>query len=228
MQKSELLIPIDKPNTGALRTAVFRELLRRHPCSEERKTLVDLGCGPCIFARIAAEAGYQVTAVDGRDERVPDELVGFSFVKSDARSFDISGFDVVIALGLMYHLEIRDQLDLLRRVPNSSLAIVDTQVHIAGDVPAEGRANLSELISEGGFEGVLYRENRNPMASIGNSHSFIHTPESQVRLFAAAGFKSLQIVVPRYVTKYGARLWYVGTKEKAQHATTGPSSNGLG
>ena len=52
---------------GARRIALFTDLLGRFPAGR----LVDLGTGHGIFARVAADLGWDVTGVDARDERFP-------------------------------------------------------------------------------------------------------------------------------------------------------------
>ena len=59
---------------GQYRFSGFRWLLEEE-VSVAEKRVVDLGAGPCHFARIAAEFGADVTAVDGRDERIPDDIL---------------------------------------------------------------------------------------------------------------------------------------------------------
>ena len=58
---------------GQFRQKSFRWLLQEQVDVAGRR-IVDLGAGPCAFARIAAEFGADVTAVDGRDVRVPDDV----------------------------------------------------------------------------------------------------------------------------------------------------------
>src|SRR4029453_6987527 len=48
----------------------------------EGRTLLDLGAGPCLFARRAQKAGWKVTAVDGRTDRLPEDLEGVTFVEA--------------------------------------------------------------------------------------------------------------------------------------------------
>ena len=77
------------------------------------RTLLDLGAGPCLFARQAVVAGWRVTAVDARTERVPHGLDGITFIQSDVREFETSGFDCIAILGLLYHLTLTQQEELL-------------------------------------------------------------------------------------------------------------------
>ena len=99
----------------------------------EGRTLLDLGAGTCVFSRRARDAGWKVTAVDARTEVLPDDMEGITFVQSDVREFDPSGFDTIFNLGLLYHLPIQDQKRLLTACAYTRV-ILETQVHTPGIV----------------------------------------------------------------------------------------------
>ena len=68
--------PLDLENyqdEGHLRHKIFRSLLTSE-INVSGKWVADLGAGPCAFARIAREFGAEVFAVDGSDERVPEDI----------------------------------------------------------------------------------------------------------------------------------------------------------
>ncbi|WP_422002603.1 class I SAM-dependent methyltransferase [Reyranella sp.] len=212
---------VSGPNTGILRTQTFRYILDNLIQSPKGSRLVDLGAGPCIFSRISAGRGFDVTAVDGRDERKPDDLE-VPFVKSDVRTFDVSDFQVILIIGLLYHLTLDDQIDLLSRCPKSSELVVDTQVHIpelVGAASAAERQGFADRpVSDRGYGGILFPEADNPMAAIGNRVSWWHTEPSLMTLFENAGFEHVTEVAPPYTSKYGARRWYVVSNPRALDA----------
>jgi len=174
----------------------------------EPTKVVDLGAGPCVFARHLDAMGHHVTAVDARTVRVPDDLGSISFVHADVREFDVSPFDLVLFVGLFHHFEIEDQLAMIRKCAGKPV-ILDTEVHIPAMVtspqPAEWQATV---VQEQGYEGVVFPELDNPMASVRNPRSFWHTPESILRLFEQAGVGTTHVVDPLFVSKYGARRFY--------------------
>ncbi|QLH37772.1 MAG: class I SAM-dependent methyltransferase [Defluviicoccus sp.] len=177
-----------------------------------QKTLVDLGAGHCKFSLLAARRlGYTVTAVDGRRERVPAELGSVRFVQADVREFDPCGFGVVAILGLLYHLEIVDQERLLRRSANGVPVIVETQVHVPEMISPESARPWHVPVERDGYQGVIFPENNNPMASIGNATSFWHTEASIIRLFARSGFRRVVLIDPLFSSAYGARRFYLLT-----------------
>lgn len=175
----------------------------------DRKTLVDLGAGHCKFSKLAARRGYDVTAVDARTIRVPEDLAPVRFVQADVREFDPAGFGVIAMLGLFYHLELADQQSLLRRCAGGAPVILETQVHVPEILRPDEARPWHELVQQDGYEGVLFPENDNPMAGIGNATSFWHTEPSLLRLAGACGFAEIRLVEPLFRSGYGARRFYI-------------------
>jgi hypothetical protein len=145
---------------------------------------VDLATGHGKFARVAAESGWRVTAVDARTERWPEERpANTEWVQADIRDVDLEPFDLVLCLGLFYHLTLDDQLDLLDRVRVP--IIIDT--HIDHGV-TKHEDKLSERVELGGYRGRLYQEPGRLTSSWGNDQSFWPDLESFHRMLAQAGF----------------------------------------
>jgi hypothetical protein len=194
---------------GGGRTRAFREILRKLDPLAGR-TLVDLGCGPCLFAKVARDEGFLVTAVDSRTERIPlpEELDDIFFVQSDVRYFDVRDYDVVAILGLLYHLDLDDQMRLLKKA-NGSTVIVDTQFHDPARIRANPEPWELNIVERNGYRGVVFPEGDNTQASWKNRESFWPTEDSLLRMYADAGYRSVTKIEPSYVTKYGARRFYV-------------------
>ena len=177
------------------------------------RTLLDLGAGPCLFAKRAGLREWTVTAVDARTDRLPEELSPIAFIQCDVRDFDVSGFDTIAILGLLYHLPVEDQVSLLARCSYTRI-ILETQVHTPGFKPPDSSRVLSpELVTQDGYEGVVYREHDNPMASIGNVESLWMTEESLLRLFEDTGQRSVNVIEPPHYSNYGTRKFYVLNQE---------------
>lgn len=190
---------------GALRLAEFMTALSRFPVGH----LVDLGAGHGIFSRIAADLGWQVTAVDARDMRFPDDT-RVRWVTSDVRSFDGyegpegsdggTGGTVVACLGLWYHLTLADQLALIRRIAPRPL-ILDT--HLARADPADHVvhwAKLSGLVQDGVHEGRMYSESgktSQATASWGNTSSFWPTSQTLQDQLTDAGYDLVERLLPK-------------------------------
>jgi hypothetical protein len=180
------------------------------------RTLLDLGAGPCLFAGLARDAGWVVTAVDARTERLPDsaKLAGITFVEADVRTFDPSGFDTISILGLLYHLTLDEQRALLAACSYARV-ILETQVHTPGFVPQAAEPWGRKIVVEQGLEGVVFPERKggaldaNPMASVGNPTSFWLTEPSLLTLLESCGYRSIEVVEPSYASKYGTRRFFV-------------------
>ena len=134
---------------GTRRIALFDQLLALFPAGR----CVDLGAGHGKFSTRASSAGWDVTAVDVRRERF-DGDGRVEFVEADVRSYDPSGFDLVLCLGLFYHLTLADQIDLLRRIDGTPL-MLDT--HVATGL-YDSRMEISEPVKIDEYEGVHYQE----------------------------------------------------------------------
>ena len=237
MKKETMGLDISRcKGEGQFRTGCFRWLLEREVDVRSRK-VVDLGAGPCVFARIAEEFGADVTAVDARDDRVPEDIGAaqhrrgkwwpplrramdgdreeggksgstIRFIHGDVRSVDLDAYDVVMVFGLLYHFGIEEQIDLLQRC-RGKVVLIDTMVCCPDMVTEYPRYGWQcEVDMRDGYEGWVYPENSNVMASVGNATSFWHTEESYGRLFADCGFDDMTAYRPMYLAKYGMRSFY--------------------
>ena len=169
------------------RADVFRQLLGLFPPGR----LVDLACGTGIFSVAAHDIGWQVTAVDARTERMP-MTPGIDWVQADVREFDVGGYDAIALLGLLYHLELPDQLALLRRC-SGSVTILDTH-----------HSNRPTHL-EGGYAGHTFRElpegredqlAATPTAAWGNQTSFWATQPDLTGMLHDCGFGMVLALVP--------------------------------
>ncbi|HEX7473327.1 MAG TPA: methyltransferase domain-containing protein [Candidatus Limnocylindrales bacterium] len=182
-------VPAPRPSDeelGERRLATFRQILGTLPPGR----LLDLGAGHGAFSKIGQELGWTVTAVDARTERMPMGD-GIRWVQADARTFDVSGYDCIALLGLLYHLGLDDQRDLLRRCSGTP-TILDT--HHA----------LSPWLTVDGWEGGIYQEPGStpeelasvPTASWGNTDSFWPTRASLLRMLDEAGYRTILALEP--------------------------------
>ncbi len=155
-------------------------------------TCIDLGTGAGWFARISADLGWQVTAIDARDRGwAPHPGVGWR--QQDVR--DVANlhdhYDLVLCLGLFYHLTLEDQMSLLAKCAGIPL-ILDTHVALPN---LENKAPLT-LSCRDGYLGGLYFEglfdaSSGTLASWGNAQSFWPTEKSQERMLQACGYTSV-------------------------------------
>ena len=126
-------------------------------------------------------------------------------------------FDVVLVLGILYHLDHRDVFGVLRSVHEVAdhLAIIDTHVALAASTTIENDGKS--------YDGRHYREHApedpadiregRPRASIDNTTSFWFTKESLVRLLLDTGFTTVcEVLVPLEPAKPDDRVTLVATK----------------
>ncbi len=178
--------------TATRRFQLFDSLLGLFPPGKA----LDLGAGHGQFSLRAADAGWEVTAVDARDERFPeDERV--RWIQQDVREADLDGYDLVFCLGLFYHLTIGDQLTLLRKASGTPL-ILDT--HLASPRPTKP---LSARVTAEGYQGRYYQEKAwesRPTASWKNEVSFWPNAPSFYRMLEEHGYSAVFAGSP-WVTK---------------------------
>lgn len=146
----------------------------------------DLGCGTGLFAETAAAAGWQVTAMDARRRDWPDHP-RVTWLERDVRDADLTGFDLILCLGVFYHLELPDQVKLLAKCAGTPL-ILDTHVALAGEV------------TEDGYDGRYYTEggNGDRLSGWNNARSFWPAEESLRRMLAVHGYGSVTALEPWY------------------------------
>lgn len=171
--------------------------------------MLDLGAGKGNFSLSAAELGWQVTAVDARTVRWPDEaredpetaalIRTIRWVQSDVREFPIATgeYDLICILGLLHHLEAPDQVALLKRCAGTP-TLLDTRI---------AKASVDRVEN---YEGMFIREHGEtreerdavPQASWGNALSFQHTEESLTRLALDCGFIKVMQMRPPHRKDY--------------------------
>jgi SAM-dependent methyltransferase len=186
------------PVTGEnLRVTILKNILQQ----TEGKTLVDLGAGHCQYSILAHKAGFNVTAVDARTVRVPADLpFDIKFIRANALDFDVSSFDVICILGLLYHLAPDEQIALLKKCAGKT-AIIDTHLADTGSVKLKG------------YQGKYYREAKdtnqmmkNPKASVTTLNSFWHTYSSFYRMLENTGFNEVTTIKPEH---YPFRTFFI-------------------
>lgn len=119
------------------RADMLRALVRRCCGDLVGRTVLDLGCADGYFSRVALSLGAE--SVRGLDVN-PDEIAKARWLSSqfgderltfdvaDAATEPLPNVDVVLCLGLLYHLE--DPLNLMRRLAAATreLVVIDTDV----------------------------------------------------------------------------------------------------
>jgi hypothetical protein len=218
-------VPVSQA-TGERRTEIYQRMLELFRPGR----LADLGAGHGTFSVLAADRGWQVTAIDARTQRFPDDP-RVTWLHSDVRDADLSGFDLVVCLGLFYHLTLADQLDLLKRCSGTPL-LLDT--HLAVGVSSHA---LSAEVDSGGYTGRLYDEVlSSPLASWENETSFWPNREGFQRMLEDAGYGVVLTAEPWYLPDRtfflclpglppGPQNRFSGTADAAATAATSSTSS---
>ena len=178
------------------RRALLRNLLLLEP--PEGKTLLDLGAGHGKISKMARSYGYGVTAVDARSVRFPKRRGDITWTVADVSKYEIKFFDVILMLGLLYHLPLDRQLNLLTRCAlNCKQLIIDTHVCLED--------NPDKILTPEGYEGWVYHEadtiaglKNRPPAAFNNTDSFWPTPDALERMCLDFGFSSVVRHEPRH------------------------------
>ncbi|WP_442577921.1 class I SAM-dependent methyltransferase [Mesorhizobium sp. ASY16-5R] len=207
-----------------LRLRTFRWLLSETWPQAGGKRLLDLGAGPCLFARIANRHGFSVTAVDARMPWTAADIEAgrgsagsgavfkddeFVFIQKDLREVDdLSGFDVIACIGVLYHLPFADQRNLLARCAGRAM-VIDTEIYDASRIPETEVDRFQPATVEGGYSGAFCREQGQVYSSHGDAFSFWFDENSILRFFADAGFSRVTVVEPQYFSAFGPRRWFV-------------------
>jgi SAM-dependent methyltransferase len=161
--------------------------------------VLDLGCLEGLYSIELAKRGAEVVGIEGREAniakaRFAKEALGLDtveFAQDDVRNLRgeaYGEFDVILCLGLLYHLEAEDVFALLEQIGELSrrMAIVDTHVALSG---REARSHGGEA-----YRGITfpeYAEQDSLWAAIGNRTSFWPTKPSLVNALYRSGFTSV-------------------------------------
>jgi predicted RNA methylase len=171
--------------------------LARRPFAE--LSILDLGCGEGVYAIEAALRGAQVLAVDARTERMREGaavaarhgLGNLRFAQEDVRRVSRGKFDVVLMLGILYHLDMPDALDVLANVHAmcAGLLVVDTLVALAPDT--EFRGYRGQRVREHADDDPAEVRRSRQLKSIDNAMSFRFAKDSLVRALKDVGFTTV-------------------------------------
>ena len=94
------------------REAWLSGLLKPIIASSDLSTAIDVGCGEGYFSHFLHQLGLKVVSIDGRRtnvEKAREKYPMLQFLKADiedaTKHRDLGSFDLVLCLGLLYHLE---------------------------------------------------------------------------------------------------------------------------
>jgi SAM-dependent methyltransferase len=187
--------------------------------------VLDLGCLEGLYSIELAKRGAEVVGIEGREAniakaRFTNEALGLDnveFAQDDVRNLSremYSDFDVILCLGLLYHLDADDVFALLGQIGELSrrMAIIDTHVALSG---RESRSHGGQV-----YRGISFPEHAEEdslWAAIGNRESFWPTKASLVNALSRAGFTSVsECVAPAQPLEQPDRVLLLAIKGERQ------------
>jgi Methyltransferase domain len=201
-------------------TQIVLDWLRRDRLDGIR--VLDLACLEGLYGLELALHGAEAVGIEGREmnrakAEVARQALGVEnirFVLDDVRNLSpqtYGTFDVVLCLGILYHLDAPEVFRLVEQVAEvcTGLAIIDTHVSQTAEQCHPYRTAAGAELS---LWGRSYREHdpdspraarlQVPESSLDNPESFWLTRASLLNLMAAAGFTSVYECHQPLVQKY--------------------------
>jgi SAM-dependent methyltransferase len=207
----------------------------------EDASLLDLACGEGVYSIEAAIHGATVTAIDGRTQRMAEGQAvatrhGLSRIRweqADIRklSRDTHGvYDVVLFLGILYHLDAPDVFGVLRNVFHMATRAVVIDTHVAQTVTEyaeyEGRRYAGTRTREHGDNDSVTERQSHVLMSLDNTYAFVFTRESLVHLLRDIGFTTVfECLAPQEPGKPSDRVTIVALKGQPVVVATYPWVN---
>jgi tRNA (mo5U34)-methyltransferase len=174
------------------------------------KRVLDLGCNAGFWSLLAIEAGAEfVLGVDGRTMHIDQaklvfevkgvEASRYRFELSDVFDLDLTEedpFEVVLCLGLLYHVS--KPVELMERLSawNSDLLVIDT------DLVSTRRPSF-QLISENVGE---------PRSAVDRGLALIPSSKAVARLAREFGYGSVKMLRPRFTSWEGSSSYRNGSR----------------
>jgi hypothetical protein len=172
----------------------------------EKLRVLDLACLEGLFGIEFALHGAQVLAIEGREAnlakaRFAKEVLSLSdldLVLGDVRALDAQlygQFDVVLCLGILYHLDTPDVMEFVQRIYNvcNRLTIIDTNFSVGDEEPYawNGKTYWGKYVREHDDRDAANERLRKSWASLENPRSFLLTRASLTNLLRHVGFTSV-------------------------------------
>ena len=172
----------------------------------ENLRILDLACLEGLYAIEFAHRKAKVVAIEGREANIKKarfskevlSLENLELIQDDVRNLSKEkhgNFDVVLCLGILYHLDVPDVFTLIENIAEvcQRFTIIDTHVSRAGEefYIHNGNKYFGIRIQEHRADSISEERARNLWASLDNAKSFWLTRPSLYNLLAHVGFTSV-------------------------------------
>ncbi|MBP6682287.1 MAG: class I SAM-dependent methyltransferase [Halioglobus sp.] len=235
------------PQVGEINAVKVRrvmQLLRdfaRGPLAELQ--VFDFGCAEGVYAIEAALRGVRVKAFDARTPRMEQGraaaqrlgLANLQFELADIRTINTASHgqaDVVLLLGILYHLDSEDLLRVLANVHAlcRQFVIIETWVALEAidTVEISGASYQGMRVREHGDQDTQVERERRLLASMDNSFSFRPTRDSLFAALHRVGFTSIcECHLPLYPGMPPDRITLVAHRGEPVALSSYPWINGM-
>lgn len=188
--------------------------------------ILDLACLEGAFSIELASRGASVVGVDGRETNIVKatfakqvlSLSNVDFVRDDVRNVNeqfYGRFDVVLCLGILYHLDSPDVFQLIEKVASltNRAVIIDTQLSRRSTASRvyNGRKYWGQVTNEHSPNATREEKEKNVWMSLDNTEAFVLTRFSLFNLLQHVGFCSVYECINPPVFQ-AARSTFVGLK----------------
>jgi 2-polyprenyl-3-methyl-5-hydroxy-6-metoxy-1,4-benzoquinol methylase len=200
--------------------------------------VLDLACLEGLYAIEFARQGAEVVGVEIREAnleraRFVKQALGLErleLAQDDVRNLSkeaYGDFDVVLCLGILYHLDAPDVFDFVYRMAEvcRRCLIIDTHISTTNEASIEyaGRQYAGKYFIEHDPQATPEQKLKMVWASIDNDKSFWLTRASLDNLLAHAGFTSVyEVHNPTVQKKFADRLTLVAIKGEPQSVVSSP------
>jgi SAM-dependent methyltransferase len=205
--------------------------------------ILDVACGEGVYSIELGLRGAEVVGMDARRERMDlgagcaqrNGLSNVSFKQDDVRNLsrdNYGEFDVILFLGILYHLEALDSFQALEHLYAMcrEMLIIDTHVRLNGpeQVQYKGRSYTGVTRREHADRDPQQTRQQRLLMSVDNTFNFWFTKESLTRLLRDIGFTSvLECHAPLEPNKPPNRVTLVALNGKAVQVAAYPWVNSL-
>lgn len=185
--------------------------------SWENLRVLDLACLEGLYGLEMALQGAEVVGIEARQANVEKarfakEVLGvnnISFYQDDVRKLSVEKygyFDVILCLGILYHLNVPDVFYLLENIAQTGrgLAIVDTHVSLTSEISYQYQQQTywGRSYTEHSPDSSLQEREKVLWSSLDNVQSFWLTRASLFNFLDRVGFTSVYECHQPLVSKY--------------------------
>jgi len=200
--------------------------------------VLDLACLEGLYAVEFARHGARALGIEGREAniekaRFAKEALGLhnlELVQDDVRNLSkakYGGFDVVLCLGILYHLDAPDVFVFLERIAEvcEGFAVFDTHISLAAEKSHafKGRTYWGRSYREHDPAATPEQRAGQLWASLDNPESFWLTRASLCNALSHAGFTSIhESITPAEAEKPADRVTLLAFKGERQRLLSSP------